>query len=130
MINLLSHTRRPDISFSRNGTIRITARLARILSLHPGDAVNIAVSGGEYLLHATRVTDNIGRHEAQCYPTKKGSANYCANSVRLCRALLDVVGAKADKVDYMAGEAFERGGTTYVPIITRHSNQFCPRTEL
>lgn len=118
MINLLSHTRRPDISFSRNGAIRITAHLARILSLRPGDAVNIAVSGGEYLLHATRFNDNIGRHEAQCYPTKKGSANYCANSVRLCRALLGAVGVNAAKVSFMIGEAFERGGTIYAPIIT------------
>ncbi len=120
MIKLLEHTRRPDISFSRKGTIRITARVARVLSLRPGDAINIAVCNGEYLLHATHFANNIGRHEAQCYPTKKGSENYSANSVRLCRALLDSVGVTADKVAYMVGEAFVRDNTTYVPIITRH----------
>ena len=121
MIKLLEHNRRPDISFSRKrGTIRITARVARVLALRPGDANNIAVSNGEYLLHAVHLVNNFGRHEAQCYPTKKGSNNYCAYSVRLCRSLLDSVGVKADKVAYMVGQAFERNGTIYVPIITLH----------
>lgn len=119
MIKLLEHTRRPDISFSRKrGTIRITAKVARVLALRPGDSINIAVSNGEYLLHAVHLVNNFGRHEAQCYPTKKGSHNYCANSVRLCRSLLDSVGIKADKVAYMVGEAFKRGDIIYAPIIT------------
>lgn len=137
MKKLLEHTRRPDISFNRNGTIRITARVARILSLCPGDTINIAVSNGgnpdqpahgatrtspaEYLLYATHHVNNTGRHEAQCYPTKTGSKNFCANSVRLCRSLLDSVGVKADKASFMIGEAFERGDTTYLAIITRQS---------
>lgn len=49
MIKLLEHTRRPDISFYRNGTIRIAARVSRMLSLSPGDVINIAVTEGEYL---------------------------------------------------------------------------------
>ena len=114
MIKLLEHNRRPDISFSRKrGTIRITARVARVLALRPGDAINIAVSNGEYYLHAVHITNGIRRFEAQCWPTKKGS-------VRLCRSLLDSVGVKADKVAYMVGQAFERDSTTYVPIITLH----------
>lgn len=120
MIKLLEHTRRPDISFSRKrGLIRITAKVARILALRPGDSINIAVSNREYLLHAVHRVNNIGRHEAQCYPTKKGSDNYCAYSVRLCRALLDSVGVKDDSVAYMVGEAFVRGDTIYIPIITQ-----------
>lgn len=121
MIKLLEHTRRPDISFSRKrGTIRITAKVVRVLALRPGDSINIAVSNGEYLLYALHRVNIIGRNEAQCYPTKKGSNNYCAYSVRLCRSLLDSVGIKTDKGAYMVGEAFERGNTTYVPIITLH----------
>lgn len=120
MIKLLEHTRRPDISFHRNGIIRITARLARALSLRPGDAINIAVNDGEYLLHATRLPSAIGRHLAQCHPTKKGSANYCAHSVRLCRALLDELGIDAAGASFMVGEPCSRGGVTYVPIITLH----------
>lgn len=121
MIKLLEHNRRPDISFSRKrGTIRITARVARVLGLRTGDAINIAVSNGEYLLHAIHLSNRIGRFEAQCYPTKKGSSNYCTYCVRLCRSLLDSVGVKSDKVAYMVGQAFECDNTTYVPIITLH----------
>ena len=120
MIKLLEHNRRPDISFCRNGTIRIAARLARLLALRPGDAINIAVCDGEYLLHAIHLTGGIGRFEAQCRPTKRGSGNYCANCVRLCRSLLDSTGVSADKAAYMVGQAFERDSTTYVPIITLH----------
>lgn len=118
MKDLLVNNRRPDISFSRKGTIRITARVARVLSLRPGDTINIAVCNGEYLLHATRPLNNIGRHEAQCYRTKKGCENYCANSVRLCQLLLDSVGCKDKKVSFMVGMAFEQCGMTYLPIIT------------
>lgn len=119
MIKLLEHTRRPDVSFSRNGTIRITARVARVLSLCPGDALNIAITNGEFLLHAVHIGNTFSRHEAQCYPSKRGSENYCANSVRLCRALLDSVGVTADKASFMVGEAFMRGETMYAPIITQ-----------
>lgn len=117
---LLESSRRPDIVFNRNGKIRITARVARSLSLHPGDTINIAVINGEYLLHGIRVNQNRGRHEAQCYRTKKGSENYCANSVRLSRTFLDLVGATSNKVSYMVGEIFEYNGVTYAPIITLH----------
>lgn len=146
MKKLLDHNRRPDISFSRKrGTIRITAKVARVLALRPGDAINIAVSNGEipcqrmqsgacscsaecrrncnhveYLLHAVHITNGIGRFEAQCWPTKKGSGNYCANCVRLCRSLLDSVGVKADKAAFMVGQAFERDNITYLPVITLH----------
>lgn len=120
MKKLLEQTRRPDISFNRNGTIRITARVAHTLALRPGDSINITVNNGEYLLHAVRHVNNIGRHEARCYPSKKGSGNYCANSVRLCRTLFDSVGAKIDKIAYYVGGSFVHGDTTYVPIITLH----------
>ena len=120
MINLLEYTRRPDIFFYRNGTIRIKAHVARILSLCPGDIINIAVNQGEYLLHASRVKNCIGRREAQCYPTKKGSDNYCANSVRLCRLLLSAIGSPADKVAFNIGEPIEISGKIYIPIITKN----------
>lgn len=124
-MNLLDHTRRPDITFCRKrGIIRIAARVARALALTPGDSINIAVECShncnhvEYLLYAIHHANSIGRHEAQCYPTKKGSGNYCTYSVRLCRSLLDSVGIKTEKAAYMVGEPIFKGGTTYLPIIT------------
>ncbi|MDE6339074.1 MAG: hypothetical protein K2K97_04720 [Muribaculaceae bacterium] len=121
MNKLLERNRRPDISFNSNGTIRIAARVARMLSLLPGDAINIAVTDGEYLLFAIRYQNVDCRYEAQCYRSKRGGGeNYCANSVRLCRALMKAVGAKSERVSYSAGEAIERDGIKYVPIITLH----------
>lgn len=121
MIKLLEHTRRPDISFHKNGLIRIAARLARILSLRPGDTINIAVNDGEYLLYSLRHPKTEYRYEAQCYRSNRsGGENYCANSVRLCRALFNSVGVKSERVSYMVGEAIEKNGVTYVSIITLH----------
>lgn len=117
MQRLLENTRRHDITFHRNGFIRITARVVRLLQIQPGDCINIAVTDGEYLLFASR--HSVGRHEAQCYPSKKGSGNFCANSVRLCRNLFSSVGITRNKVSFMAGEKIERSGTTYLPIITQ-----------
>lgn len=113
---LLENTRRHDITFHRNGLIRITARVSRILSLSPGDSVNIAHSGGEYLLFAVR--HNVGRHEAQCHPSKRGSRNFCANSIRLCRFLFASLGLDSDKVSFMIGEKMVLSGIVYLPIIT------------
>lgn len=118
MIRLLQHTRRPDISFSRNGKIRISASVARALSLHPGYILNIAVEKGEYLLFATPAPD-FGRHRAQCYPSKKGSRNFCANSADLCAALLDSLGITAPKATFLTGEPLIIDNTKYIPIITR-----------
>ena len=113
---LLEHTRRHDITFCRNGIIRITARVARVLDISPGDSINIACYGGEYLLFATR--HNVGRHEGQCRPTKKGSGNFCANSARLCRSLFESLGLSCEKASFMAGEKITLAGSTFLPIIT------------
>lgn len=120
MINLLEHTRRPDITFCRNGRILITARVARILSLRPGDTINIARdNNGEFLLFATHYENAIGHHVAQCYPTKKGSRNFCANSVSLCRSIFQASNVSGQRAAFMAGEPVVRNYSTYVPIITR-----------
>lgn len=117
MIKLLERTRRPDITFSRNGRISITARVVRLLSLLPGDSINIAFHLGECYLMASRHNENAGRHIAQCYPTKKGSLNYCANSVTLCRLMLDNCKVKEQRASFMVGKEETRDGEIYLPII-------------
>ena len=119
MYNLLEHTRRPDISFNPNGRIRIMARAARLLALHPGDIINIAVRDGEYLLHATH-SELLGRHEAQCYPTQKGSENYCANSVRLCRSLFNALEIEPQTIAFHLGDPIVINSKAYIPIITHN----------
>lgn len=117
MINLLRQSRRPDITFSRDGRIFITAKVAAMLDLRSGDCVNIAGDNGEFLLFATRHTN--GRHRATVHPTKQGSHNFCANSVDLCRALFDAVGVTTDRVSYMIGDPIVIADQKYLPIITR-----------
>lgn len=117
MLKLLEQTRRPDITFSRNGRISITARIARILSLSPGDCINIAFHQGECYLFASRTDHSIGRHIAKCYPTKKGFNNYCANSVTLCRLMLDRCGVSNQQASFMVGREEKKEGEVYLPII-------------
>ena len=121
MITLLKSTRRPDITFYRNGTIRLTAGIIKSLAISPGDSINIAVENGEYLLYSIshEKGTNLHRFEAQCYPSKRGGGrNFCANSVRLCRNLLAAIGSSAKKVAFNVGESIEINGTSYLPIIT------------
>lgn len=119
MIKLLQQTRRPDITFCRNGRIYITARVSRILSLAPGDSINIAYDNGEYLLFAVRHPAGIGRHIARCFPSKKGGNNLSASSVKLCRIVLNHANVQSTRASFMAGEAFEKNGTTFLPIIIK-----------
>ena len=119
MKKLLEHTRRPDITFRRNGQILITARVARILSLRPGDSINIACAAGEYLLYAVHRNSCTGRHIARCYRTNKSGNNFCANSVDLCRSILAIANVSTDRVSLMTGEAITSGDTVYLPLITR-----------
>ena len=121
MSPLLTYTRRPDISFNRNGTIRLSARVVRLLSIMPGDSINISVCNAEHLLYVIRHSDSKAgeRFEAQCHPTKRGGNNFYANSVRLCRALLSSVSVSAPKVSFAVGDPQFHFGSLYLPILTR-----------
>ncbi len=119
MSYLLDHTRRPDISFCRNGEIRITARVVRILDLHPGDSVNIDHVGPEYYLYKAETADTFGGFHARCRPTKEGSRNFIAHSSRLVAALFASAQVKTDKVSYFVVKPCECAGIVCVPIITR-----------
>lgn len=124
MLKLLGNTRRHDITFHRNGLIRITAQVARILGIQPGDSIDIAVTPtNEYLLFA--VPHNFGRHQAKCYPTKRGSRNLCAHSALLCSRVFNTLGLDVDKVSFMTGEPVDRFDALYLPIITR--NPLCSK---
>lgn len=120
MTNLLKHTRRPDISFHANGRIRISANVVRTLAINPGDAINIAMRDGEYFLHVIPASSGIGRHQGQCYPTKRGGHNFAVSSVRLCRSFFAALGINSRRVAFAVGEAINSYGTTYLPIITRN----------
>lgn len=118
MTPILETTRRPDITLNQNGKIFITARVARMLSLSPGDSINIVCYDKEFLLFAKK--NRIGRHKAQCYPTKKGSYNFCANSVRLVRKFFSICGIKDQRASFMVGVALNINDIVYCPIIAQY----------
>lgn len=90
-----SFSRKPDVSFYKNGRIDITARVARIIGIAPGDVLDVAFDGGEYYMFVREKANAcIGRHEAQCWPTKKGFHNYRAHSKRLCTAIMKLSNAQ------------------------------------
>lgn len=121
MENLLIHSRRPDVSFTRSGLIRISARVAHLLALRPADAVNISRSGSEFLLRVVRRESFIGRMEATCYPSNKHSGHFCAHSARLCNALLDAACIPGHKGVFICGApVLNHINDVSIPIITKH----------
>ncbi len=115
---ILSSTRRPDITFHSSGEIYITARVARILQISGESCINVARHDGEYLLLAENYTNMIGSHVARCHVVNSGSCYFRANSVKLCRAMLQASGA-SKKAALMCGEAISINSKTYLPIITK-----------
>ena len=118
METILSTTRRPDLTFHADGRIYITARVARILRLSPDSCINVALHKGEYLLFAQNYERMIGNHTARCHSVNKAGRYFRANSVALCRAMLDVCGVSL-RAALMCGEPMTINGKTYLPIITR-----------
>lgn len=119
MDRILKHTRRPDISFCRNGRILLSARIVRELALRPGDSINIARRDDEYLLFALQHDASLGRSIAVCFPSKKGGNHFCAYSKTLCNAILSLTGSADYKVSLMTGQPITIDGKIHIPIITR-----------
>jgi bifunctional DNA-binding transcriptional regulator/antitoxin component of YhaV-PrlF toxin-antitoxin module len=92
MNSLLHNTRKPDVTLHADGRIDIAARAARLLGLHPGDVVDIALDerGREAYIYVKH-RDAVGRHEAQVYPTNRRGKicnNYRCHSKRITSTLL------------------------------------------
>lgn len=104
-------TRRPDITFYRNGRIDITSRITKLMNLREGDVIDIGIERGEFILYRLRKAEDAkGRHEAQCYSSHKGrrhpSRNLRAYSKRLAERILNIIKA-GDIARIWAGEAVE-----------------------
>lgn len=124
---MLGITRRPDITFHRDGRIDITSHVAVLLGLKHGDVIDIAYDGVEYYLYKRYDSSSlVGRHEAQVRATNHGK-HYCHNlraqSVRMCRQILQMHDG-ADVVRLPVGELETRSGMGKVlPIIVRNNLQ-------
>ena len=125
MTSLLPDSRRPDVTFRKDGRIDITARIAKMLHLQHGDVIDIATENDEFLLYVRlRGDQTIGRHEAQCRQTKQHSFNFRCYSKRLAQAIIRIVGKPSigfAGVRLPAGSPviFGPNGTA-IPLITRN----------
>ena len=119
----LEKSRKADISFHKNGKIDITARVVHLLSIQDGDVIDVGVENSECFLYVRHKGRNcMGRHEAQCSPTKRNSYNFRAYSVRLCRAMMNFAECSdTDKTLHLAcGEKIEKGNQNYLTLIFRN----------
>lgn len=117
--SILGHMRRPDIAFHISGRIDISSRVARALSISPGDCIDILTDGTDIWLYVRiRASDAKGRCEARCLATKGNSRNLRAFSRRLCAYILDPHPGAAS-VRLAAGEPEQVRGHTAIPIISR-----------
>ncbi len=121
MTSILGNTRRPDIAFHSSGRIDITSRVVKALKLKEGDCIDIMIVGREYYLFvASRAATGSGRHEAQCYPSKRGSNHFRAWCLRLCSAILDYSGF-SHHASFAAGDPIIINDREAIPIITRRN---------
>lgn len=119
--SILGNTRRADISFFSSGRIDITSRIVKALALRSGDVIDIMRSGKEFYLYiAHRSAELCGRHEAQCYPSKRGGRHFRGYSHRLCEAILKECG-ELHRANLAAGMVTEINGYVAVCLITRNN---------
>lgn len=122
MESLLGNTRKPDISFFKDGHINITARIAKSLNIEEGDVVDILKDDRElYLYVKAKSNDLVGLHTNRCRSTrrKEGYRNFRANCKRLCDAIFEICHG-SEVVQLAAGECFEMENIgLVVPLITR-----------
>jgi hypothetical protein len=122
MKSLLGITRRSDVIFRANGHFDLTARVVKALGISAGDVVDVLCDGTEYYLYvACHASEQGGRYEARCYPSKaKGHSNhYRGSSARLCRAMLRASGNDNYAAFPCGSPITDDRGRTLLPIIIR-----------
>ena len=121
METILGNTRKPDVTFYKNGRIDLTSRIAKMLNLGNGDVIDIGLCNGEYMLYVRlKNAQVVGNHEARCYTSKRNSHNFRAYSKKLCNAILSACGAnKAQLASGVVVEVEALG--TAIPLITRNN---------
>jgi len=126
MTSLLSNSRRPDVSFYKKGTIDISSRIAKQLSLADGDVIDVLEHNGEYLLYVRHKRDNIiGRYEGLVHPihNKKSFTNrFRVYSRKLTEAIFRVAGREEAALLHLpAGLPVNVAGIGIaIPLITRN----------
>lgn len=125
MTSLLSKsTRKADVTFFQSGRIDITARVVKLLDLQPGDVIDIAVSGSEYLLYVrTKAANVVGRHAGEVRTTKyysdsRYSLNFRAWHKQLCQHMREVCPGTGYPLYLPCGNPRQQDGRIVLPLIT------------
>lgn len=123
MQNLLSHNRRPDLTFYSSGRIDISSRVVNVLNIQPGDVVSIAKEQNELFLYVIARDKDVTNHfsySGRCFLHNKASSSLRAQSSRLCNEILRI--SKREKVARLpAGEPIETAVGKAIPIITQNA---------
>lgn len=119
MCNLITSQPRADIKFLPNGRIDITAKVTGILSLCPGDAINIWEEDGEYYLYVARRNADK-KFFARCQENRKGSKYVRVWCKQLSQAVIEISGNK--EAHLMVGEPVNLNNLGIaIPLITRNN---------
>lgn len=119
MKSFIKNSRKHDIAFHPSGQIDISARIARRMSLSPGDVIDIAEENGEWYIYVRfRAGSYTGRHQGRVWTTGRNCGTY-----RLCsKAITDAVLAIARSTQTLrcpCGNEIEIDNKKYITIIYR-----------
>ncbi len=123
MQNLLSHNRRPDLTFHKSGRIDISARVVGILNLRPGDVVSIARENDGFFLFIVARCDETAPHfsySGRCFSANKASSSLRTQSRILCGEMLRA--SRRNKVAKLpVGDLVTTPVGMALPIITQNA---------
>lgn len=119
--SILGNTRCADISFFPSGKIDISSRIVKALEMKAGDVIDIMVADNEFYLYVSvNASEICGRHQARCYPSKRGSRHFRTYCRRLCSAMIGDH-KSARNVSFAAGDVVIVNGRRSISIITRNA---------
>lgn len=117
MKSLIPSSRKHDLVFHSDGRIDISAKIARVLSLNPGDIIGISEEQGEWFLHVRlRAGCYSGRHDGKVFPTARGRGTWRTQSVKMTSAILKA-SSSAGPLRLPCGQPIIRDNNKYITII-------------
>lgn len=120
MKSIIPQARKHDISFHASGKVDISARIARRLSLAPGDVIDIVQEFGElYLYVRLRSGYYSGRFEGTVCATSKGRGTFRCWSKAITDAVMRMAKPDTTTLRCPCGDQMFRDGEKYITIIYR-----------
>lgn len=120
MENLVSTLRKHDLTVYRTGRIDISAHLASLLSLSPGDSINVAKDGNEFYIYvAHRASSSNRQFRSRVFRSSSGGASFRLQFKLLARRLMSECGFNGSVMRIPAGSPLAKPfSPVAVPLIT------------